>query len=92
MLFVTEETLKACTDLFCFFSMLHPTNCLFLSHFLQCQRAIAHCSPRSAALHHGCKELPQRSNAKSRYTPTTSTVPLVPENKQPQAFKHNTFL
>lgn len=63
-----------------------PFCCFFLSHFLQCHRTVAHCNPHSAALHCGCKEPPHRSNAKSRFTPTTTTVPLVPEKNNPKLY------
>ena len=41
-----------------------PTCCLFLSHFLQCHRTVAHCNPHSAELHCGCKELRQPTKQK----------------------------
>ena len=50
------------------------------------------CTLPSSFLREVVKEQPKHSKAKSRCTPTTTTVPLAPENKQPQAILHNVVL
>ena len=61
----------------------HPFCCFFLSHFLQSIHTVAHCKSSFRKLHCGLQQATPTHKAKKRYTPTATTVPLVPEKKQP---------
>mgnify|MGYP003453635877 CR=1 FL=1 len=65
---------------------------LQLSYFLRCfcQRATAHCHPRSC----GGNVLSQhpKNKAKRHCTPTTTTVPFMPVCKSVEAKLHNVAL
>jgi len=58
-----------------------PFCCFFLSHFLQ-TNAQLHIAILILAV---AKSNPKSLNAKKHYTPTPTTVSLVPEEKQPKA-------